>query len=68
MYTACSAHSGSVDHDGIHGNDSVDAELLGELAGKLHHDDGSYNNAVIVADSFIPELLEGNTDVAVNAV
>ena len=65
---ACSAHSGSVDHDRVHRNDGGDAELFGELACELHHDDRSDDDAVIVTDAFIPKLLECNADIAVDAV
>ena len=65
---AGSAHSGSVNHDRVHRNDCGDAELFGELACELHHDDGSDDDAVIVTAAFVPKLLEGNADIAVDAV
>ena len=66
--SAGTAHACAVDHYRVHGNDCGNAELLCELASKLHHDDRSDNDAVVVADTLIPELLEGNADVAVDSV
>ena len=49
--TAAAAHTRAVNHDGVHGNDGLDAVWLSRLADELHHNhraDGN-DNVVLVA-------------------
>ena len=67
MYTAGSAHSGSVDHYGVHGNDSGDIKLFGKLYGKFH-DKGTDRDTFCVCLSLIDKRLKADTNITASSV
>ena len=66
--TAGAAHAGAVDHDGVHTDDGLDTQLLGQKTYEFHHDHGADGDNAVEAHSVIIQLLEGNCDIAVDAV
>ena len=66
--TAAAAHAGAVDHDGVHGNDGLDAVGTGGLADELHHDHRADGDDGIVLIARIDQLLEHLRDQRLAAV
>ena len=69
--TAAAAHAGTVNHDGVHGNDGLDAVRTGGLADKLHHNhraDGDYGIVLVARVDQLLEHLRNQCLAAVRAV
>ena len=56
--TAATAHAGAVDHDGVHGSQSLDAVALGQLANKLHHGQGAQGDDLVVLLAGVDQPLQ----------
>ncbi len=68
MNTACTAHSGTVYHDRVHGYDGRDLKLFGKLNCKFHHDEGTDRDTSVIFLAFIYKGLETYADITVSAV
>ena len=66
--TAAAAHACTIDHDGIHGNDGLDAEGLGGKRDEFHHDQRTDGDDLVVLLAFLDQALERNGDNALFAV
>ena len=65
---AAAAHAGAVDHDGVHGDDALEAVLLAGLDHKLHHDERTDGDDQVVLVAGSHQLVEGSGDDALGAV
>ena len=65
---AAAAHAGAVDHDGVHGDDALEAVLLAGLDHELHHDEGADGDDEVVLVASGHQLVEGGGDNALGAV
>ena len=68
---AAAAHAGAVDHNGVHGNDALQAVLLAGLDHKLHHDqraDGDDQIVLVAGGHQLVQCSGNNTLGAIAAV
>ena len=56
--TTAAAHACTIDHDGVHGNNGLDAVFFGELAYKLHHDEGPDGDHFVILVAGLDKRLE----------
>ena len=68
VQAAAAAHSGAVDHNGVHADGGGDAVFFREFAGKLHHHQGADGEDVVELHSAGNQLLQLAGDKAVVAV
>ena len=66
--SACAAHSGSVHHNRVHGDNGGNLKFSGEQADKLHHDHGSDGHTEIVFLTLIHKCLQLLASVSVESV
>ena len=65
---AAAAHAGAVDHDGVHGNDALQAVLLASLDDELHHDQRADGDDEVVLVAGGHQLVQRSGDDALGAV
>ena len=56
--TATATHTGTIDHDGVHGNGGLDIVLLGQLRNKLHHYQRADSDNFVVLVAFLDQSLQ----------
>ena len=65
---AAAAHAGAVDHDGVHGDDALQAVLLAGLDHELHHDQRADGDDQVVLVAGGHQLVQGGGDHTLGAV